>query len=191
MISARYRCVFVHVPRTGGTSIEQALGWFDRLAYDVQDHRTVGALRGAMAPEDFAAYFKFTFVRNPWDRVASWYKNVMEDPVHQEHFGVPAGIPFTEFVRDHAGIWGLQPQLDWIREPGRDIELDFIGRFERLAADFRTVCRRLGTEDLTLSHQLQSDDRTLYAALYDEASRTLVGTRYAEEIAMFDYRFAE
>lgn len=199
MISDTHRCLFVHIPKTAGTSIEEALGGLAGLRLGpgkvvprgTQDHRTIMELRRAMPPGAFAQYFRFSFVRNPWARVASWYKNVVNDPNHRAQFGVREACPFPEFLEQQAEIFGMQPQLHWLREKDGSIPLDFIGRFERLEEDFARVCNRLGIPDSSLPHLTRQRDRRPYSAIYDETTRRIVADRYGEEIAMFGYRFAE
>ena len=197
MISDQYRCVYVHIPKTAGTSIERALGWigddvigpYGTVPYGVQDHRTLNELRLAMPTADFDAYFKFTFVRNPWARVVSWYRNVISDAVHRGNFGIAADSTLRDFLVRHGSTWGLQPLRYWIGDRSGALELDFIGRFETLRSDFDTVRKRLGVPAVELPHLTQSNDRTHYRSLYDHECREIVAQRYAEEIGMFDYRF--
>jgi hypothetical protein len=197
MISKDLRCVFVHIPRTGGTSIEKALGWipdgavgpYQTVPHGSQDHRRVGEFRSALSAADFAGYFKFTFVRNPWDRAVSWYKVVLKDPVHLKNLNIPADCSFRDFLLAKEAVWGLQPQLYWIREPDGGIPLDFIGRFENLKQDYAQVCERLGIRDPDLPHLIEARDKRPYPTFYDAELQTLVGQRYAEEIDLFGYRF--
>jgi hypothetical protein len=199
MISDRYRCVFVHIPKTAGTSIERAMGWIpdDAISKDgslrrnAQDHRTLIELRRAMPEADFAAYFKFTFVRNPWVRVASWYMNIIHDEFHRANFGVAAECTFRDFLVEHGGTWGLQPLRYWVGNDNGEIELDFIGRFEKVRADFDAVCRQLGITALELPHLRRAQERTHYTNLYDKECREIVANRYAEEIEMLGYRYGD
>jgi hypothetical protein len=189
MILNESRCIFVHIPKTGGTSIAKALGHFDQVAYGVQDHRTIVELRHTTSKHDFERYYKFTIVRNPWDRVVSWYKNVTTDAIHRDRFRIQENCSLRDFLTEHGSIWGLQSQLHWIREPDGNIPLDFIGRFERLSEDFGHVCERLGLREVRLPHLFQAYDTTPYMALYDHQTRSIVAHRYAEEIEMFRYSF--
>lgn len=197
MISDRHRCVFVHIPKTAGTSISRALGWFGAdsvnrdgtLRRDAQDHRTLRELQLAMQPADFHAYFKFTFVRNPWARVASWYTNIVQDELHLARFGIAADCTFRDFLIEHATTWGLQPLRHWVGNSGDRIELDFIGRFESLQSDFETVCRRLDIPRITLPHIMIADMPVHYPSLYDTECRRIVSERYAEEIEMLGYQY--
>ena len=67
MINHRYRCIFVHIPRTGGTSVQRFFGthW--------QDHKDISRYAEELEPQTFASYYKFALVRNPWDRLVSDY----------------------------------------------------------------------------------------------------------------------
>src|SRR5262245_22457624 len=191
MISIQRQCVFVHIPKTAGTSICTALEQIrDRSVNEpFHDHRTIQELRAVLSPSDFTSYFKFTFVRNPWDRVVSWYKNLMEDPMQAQRFGVVTGCSLHTFLTDCGNIWGLQSQLHWIRDADGSIPVDFVGRFENLIADYAKVCRAIGVTEDRLVQRAGAEDRRPYTAFYDDKTRRLVGDRYAEEIELLQYRF--
>jgi hypothetical protein len=191
--------VFVHIPKTAGTSIERALGWIPddamypdgSLRRDVQDHRTLSEIRAAMPESHFVAYFKFTITRNPWARVASWYVNIIQDELHQANFGVAADCTFRDFLVNHGTTWGLQPLRYWVGDGNGAIELDFIGRFESLRRDFDAVCSRLAIPRMALPHLKRAQERTHYTNLYDTECREIVADRYAEEISMLEYRYGD
>ncbi|MBX3438397.1 MAG: sulfotransferase family 2 domain-containing protein [Planctomycetaceae bacterium] len=189
MISSLHKCILVHIPKTGGTSITKAFGQIEASRHGVQDHRTVSQLRDTISPAEFESYFKFAFIRNPWARIVSWYKNVIQDPVHRQNFKVDQDCSFPDFLHKHGSIWGLQSQLYWLRDTNGEIPLDFIGRFENLAEHFRVVCERLGLQNVELPHLVKAHDSRPYTALYNDESRRIVAERYAEEIDLFGYQF--
>ena len=179
--------VFVHINKTGGSSVEEALG----LPFQ---HRTAREILADIGPERWEERFSFSFVRNPWDKVASHY-----------HFRVKtnqtglrdAGLSFTDWVTaaygDRDPRWYDQPkmfmpQAEWLRGPDGRVIVDFIGRFERLQEDFSTVCDRIGRPDVRLPH-LKRSDRPGYRELYDDESAAVVRRRFAEDLERFDYRF--
>lgn len=163
MISTSHRCVFVHIPKTAGQSVEQvfldALGldWQSRGALLLRRNRNPAlgpprlahllardyVRRGYLSSEEFARYFRFAFVRNPWDRVVSFYK----------YIGRPGECSFREFVLDRlpGRLWGrmhwfVRPQVDYLFDEGQSL-VDFVGRFESLDSDFSVVAERLGLPD--------------------------------------------
>ena len=80
MISHPHKFVFIHIPKTGGSSIETLfLGkpqrrWAPEINHYFQ-HATAAELRNRLMNRDnFDRYFKFAFVRNPWDRIVSEMK---------------------------------------------------------------------------------------------------------------------
>jgi len=210
MISHDLQCIFVHIPKTGGTSVEKSLGIFTDLNAHTQDHRSIQKIKpegspgnviqrllvqdpvveGEVTPGQFQRYYKFTFVRNPFTRAVSWYRNILSDPRHQEKHGVSPDCSFPEFMVKHQDNWALRPQTHWILDKDGQPPFDFIGRFEQFQTDFDKVCDRLGLEKRTLAQERKRPgDKVSYRAFYDEATIELVSERYREEIAMFGYSF--
>lgn len=218
MIAHQYQCIFVHIPKTAGTSIERFLAGDEHLKTK-QDHRSIRNLSNSLFPaslsalmsmdtarycyqnyarwragypghtrRQFDSYFKFSFVRNPWARVYSWYKNVLRDEQHRRAHGVSRDCSLLDFLTTCEDSWALRPQLSWITDFDGNIAVDFVGRFENLQQDFDRVCDRLSIAGSRLEHLLASENPS-YLSAYDDASRKLVATRYAEEIECFNYRF--
>lgn len=159
MISHPHRCVFVHIPKTAGQSIEHVflnllgLTWKQRapllLRYNANPElgpprlahlRAADYVRlGHMSELQFTDYFRFSFVRNPWDRAVSFYK----------YIGRPTEHSFRQFAVEvlpndlwNTMYWFVRPQTEYLYDEGR-LMVDFVGRFETLQSDFREVCDRL------------------------------------------------
>ena len=220
MISHQYKCIFIHIPKTAGTSIEKKLDHFTELKDGVQDHRPVKLIepytlsevvrgvgtgnkskkakyelirnyfRPLLTRSQYKTYFKFTFVRNPWDRVYSWYKNVLRYEPHQQSLGIGLDCSFEDFLLKYGKQWALQPQLTWIKRRDGRIEMDFIGRFENLENDFAYVAEKIGLENCELPQMLVSNNER-YTKSYDSRLIDFVGEKYREEIELFGYKFGD
>lgn len=225
MISHEYKCIFIHIPKCAGTSIESVLGHLDNHSgRDGQDHRSLrmieqplGSLNIFRSKENlrevgerlrhkfreeknfrnkytvtgkqYNDYFKFSFVRNPWARAHSWYKNVMRDEIHREQHHITGDMPFNDFLKRFAGKGMLQTQTYWIKNYKGFIPLDYIGRFENLMEDFREICKKLNVS-LTLPHKKKGTGED-YRKVYDIESIDLIKKVYQEEIQLFNYYFEE
>jgi hypothetical protein len=187
IISHSHRFVFAHVPKCGGIAMRAALEPFadgQACALSGTTHETLPALL-ARQPE-LAGHFKFAFVRNPWDRLVSFYAYARRYLART----LPRlqALSFGEMLRhiDSGAAWleplhAVRPQSDTARGA------DFVGRFERLNEDFARVCARLG-----LSAVLPRRNALVhgaYATYYDDWSRAFVARRYAQDIQEFGYAF--
>lgn len=203
MISHEHRCIFIHIPRTGGTSIENAIWPGERSEGDLwmgfvskyHNKYQTGGLQHLLAPqirkevgaEVFDSYFKFAFVRNPWDKAVSQYMLTRRRKDLQEFIGMNDGDSFKRYLeliarREHVQ-W--MPQHRFVfDEDGRRL-VDFVGRFERLEADAATVFSRLGLS-AELSHA-HATERLPMSQYYDAEAVEMVLRHYAQDIDVFGY----
>jgi hypothetical protein len=234
VICGQYRCLFVHVPKTAGMSVEHVflrlvgLTWETRapLLLRGNDDPRLGpprlahlkageyVARGYLTAEQFESYFKFSFVRNPWDRIVSEYK----------YRGYPVKIDFKTYLFKHLPPPGwtdtychIIPQYDFLYDDGGKLLVDFVGRYESLQPDFDKVCARLGIPPTPLPRVDRSLDdawpgtlRELrkqvrraiwsrerehtfphYTEYYDDESREFVGRLYRKDVEAFNYAFGE
>jgi hypothetical protein len=220
MISHQYKCIFIHIPKTAGTSIEQKLGHFQELKRGVQDHRSICQIEPVSLidltkacvgldssllirqikkmikdkrtnfNQCYHTYFKFSFVRNPWARIFSWYKNVMRDELHQRRFGVKENCTFKEFLTKHMDQGELKPQLFWLLDKKGNMPFDFIGRFENLSSDFSYVAEKIGLKNKILP-KLVSGDGQPYTEFYDPEMIDIVSRKYKNEIEHFKFEYGK
>jgi hypothetical protein len=127
-------------------------------------------------------------VRNPWDRIVSWYKGISKDNLLKEKYGLNMNDSFEYFVKNWAGKKHLKQQMYWIRDFNGVVDLDYIIRFENLEEGFNEVKKCIGVDNIKLPHELKTkkDD---YRKFYDDYTRDLVREIYKEEIVLFNYRF--
>jgi hypothetical protein len=178
--------IFIHINKTGGSSIENALG----LRFE---HKTALEKMREVGPEQWERSFTFTVVRNPWDKVASHYHyRVM---TNQTGLGLnPIGLPawvkraYRErdpFYFDKPRMF--MPQIRWIADDSGRILVDRIARFETLQQDFADICSRIG-RDASLPH-LKRSVRGDYRQYYDDESVEIIANWFREDIERFDYQF--
>ena len=174
--------LFVHVERTGGTSIRSVLlatgdatlvcshsGRYNpHLAPDVLQ---------AVLGEKFASLWVFGFVRNPWDQYVSLY-SYFTAIRYEGYFG----LSFEQFLKKRIGQ-GLTQQY-FFREPGL---YQYVGRFENLLDDWHLVARRLQV-DQSLPHQNRSA-HAHYSGYYTKDLVDLVGDTERYLVGVLGYTF--
>ena len=194
MILPEHKAIFVHIPKTGGTSIEQFFG--AKLFARTGKHDPVSKLRQAIGADDWNRYFKFSFVRNPWDRMASYFNWRSQDPQNVDVKGRTfkdwltflLASDFNGLMLNRSFEYGIKPQFEMLAD-GDDLAVDFVGRFENLQCDFDQVCDRIGIERQTLPHKNAMNRKQHYTEFYDNESQVLVATLYPQDIEYFGYEF--
>lgn len=178
--------VFVHINKTGGSSVEAAL----KLPFQ---HKTALELKRELGDRRWDRRFRFTIIRNPWDKVASHYSYRVQ--TNQTGLGT-APIPFREWVRLAYGERDpryydqpkmFMPQLDWITDEQGEIIVDLVGRYETLAEDFARVCAAIGRQ-AALPHLKKSGNRD-HRRGYDSDTAEIIGRCFHKDIQAFGYTF--
>jgi len=153
-------------------------------------HLTMGEIL-ELVPET-ADFFRFAFVRNPYDRLVSTYFNADPDLLRRaREQGIELeGLSFPRFVQAIDGLEHvhLRPQSDFLLDAEGRHGVEFVGRFERLREDFGEVCRRLGVRS-RLPHRNRSQRRQSYRRMYDGTCRRFVEERYARDLEAFSYDY--
>ena len=161
-------------------------------------------------------YFKFAFVRNPFDRLVSCYFNkiifyrdqLKKDPNWKNptmrngifyglaKFGIfKAGMSFEDFVRAVAKIpdaWADRhfiSQYTFLTDESGTIFPDFIGKLENANKDFVYVLDKLGKTDILMPHFKKSFEKKSYREYYTPELIRIVQKRYSKDLEMFGYEF--
>ena len=200
MISFQKRFLFIHIPRTAGNSIQSVLRDYseDEIValrseqdgierfglrnphYKLRKHSTLAEYRAALGQEQFHNLYKFTCVRNPWDRMVSYYFRRTRDAKDWDRKEFKKMISKALSVADYL-------RLDESKEDPFD-NVDYVMRFETLADDFRRVCAALNIPAKPLPKYNRSG-REQYSRYYDDELRALIRERFALEIERFGYVF--
>ena len=141
---------FVHIPRTGGTTVHDCLG---KYATNRPDHEFLGK----DARIKYHGYFLYTFMRNPYTRMISCYES--QFPRELGHYHLPNEDEHLTFERyvDIIVEWGddnrkghlqhWRPQTDWIFDNDNHLALDYIGHTETLEKDAHEISNLIGVEE--------------------------------------------
>lgn len=215
LLSHKYKFLFVHIAKTGGTSVRAALNplrWRDpsyylsfpahkvsgltghRLGLKFPRHAHIVAAKEMLPAPYFESLFKFAFVRNPWDLQVSSFHHI-----RRERPDAMNGIDdFNGFMR-----WKFDPQRpyqyhidtslslqsDYLIDLGGNLLTDYIGRYENLEDDFATVVDRLKLPVKGLPHKRKAVDREKYQSYYEADVVDLVANHFAKDIELIGYQF--
>lgn len=189
----RHRCIFIHIPKAAGTSVAKTL--FD----EGSRHLRYTGYEQANARK-FREYFKFTFVRNPWNRLYSAYtflkKGGMNEMDRQWAEKYLAGFTdFDSFVKgwvnpENIRSWiHFYPQHYFICDDALNLKMNFVGRFENLQRDFAHIQQQLGMPQKPLPHINSSGGQESYIDHYSDEAREIVSSVYNDDIRLFSYSF--
>lgn len=209
LISHTNQFLFVHIPRTGGASIAIALAPYadsakhyliNRLLNCVgvhvnhygpermrrfRTHSSASVIRRHLSAETFGSLFKFTIVRNPWDRFVSYYHYVTNQKDHRRFHRVSSLTGFKEYLRYEVARGKVSQRSMLVDKSGR-LLVDCVGRFECLQQDFESICQQLAIP-CRLGHYNRSSHADYRQ--YDDESIELVQQHLADEIELFGYTF--
>ena len=192
------KSIFVHIPKAAGISVAKAL--YGNLA---GGHSDLSFYRRVFSFQEYSNYFKFTFVRNPWDRVYSAYSFLKAGGWNDEDQSWAnthlSGVDdFEVFVNEHLANSHIQshihfkPQCEFVDARGYlNCGVDFLGYFENIQQDFSAIAARLSKPE-QLPHQnktQRSEHRAHYRELYTSSMIECVAQLYAKDVEAFGYRF--
>ena len=185
IINHQKKFIFIHIPKTAGSSIIDAL--FPKF------RGKWGSYKGHFLPNEYELdiwknYFSFCVIRNPWDRMVSLYHYWCDgkDVSNQR------GISFKEFCLSFPtsishSYYHKRRQVEFIDRDG--IRVDAILKFENLEEDFQSICNHLNL-NVSLPHLIKSKFRKPdYSAYYDNETRAWVADYFAEDIELGGYKF--
>lgn len=190
------KCVFVHVPKTAGTSIEKCLVDVDDKTKVVGGHSTSDALLKHRTKE-FSNYFTFTIVRNPWDRLLSAYLYMLKMDTNDilGNAEIKKHTTFDSFVMNYCtpetinNNMHLKPQYLFVCIDDK-IGVDYWGKYENLNESWKIVCHKLG-KDIQLPWLNQSNSKKEFKSFYTRPAIEKVRKLYQKDIQLFGYKFIE
>jgi len=180
--------IFIHINKTAGTSIGKAIG------LPVKHHQTAKEVIASIGQEKWNNAYKFTLVRNPWDKVVSHYEYRRK---RNKTELATRNISFEKWVKKTYGPdkdlfyynnpKAFQAQVEWLKDNKDEISIDFVGKFESINEDFDHIASAIGL-DASLPH-LNASKRLAYQSYYDDETMEIVARWFAEDIEAFGYSF--
>jgi len=194
---------FIHIPKTGGTSVRESLKNEHpelSLVHNTHDH-----ILKHIKIKDLDNYFKFAFVRNPWDRLVSTFFHLSNENSRVHHH---SRVRSKEYYKRYNGNFDLfmkdfaKGHIPYKRLYKPQYKLttynkylfktcnipDFIGKFESLQSDFEKLCEMLDLKKYKLPFMRTSKHKH-YTSYYNDWSKKVVEKIYKKDIMLFDYTF--
>lgn len=197
MISHEHKCIFVRMPKRASTSICRVFG----MDWDNPDMHYMN--EGPDSDEALSAppYFKFSVVRNPYDRFVSGWKfceytkdrpllDVLRNLLRWHQ--VPVGFNFSDPATDFFAYTHItKPQHERLLTKDGRLGVDFIMRYESLQSDFDHVCGVLGMPKTILPHVNRTPARKLYRSYFDgcREARSILEEHFRPDFHLFDYAY--
>ncbi len=201
MVSIEYNFIFVHIPKTAGNAFQNILRNYsedkvvclaphqdgvERFELDscyggATKHSSLAVYKEKTDPVFFQNAYKFTCVRNPWDRLISFYFSPHRGVSHWDR---------QEFIQFVSKVPSSFSYLRLANESLKDClsHFDFIVRFEALEKGFEEVCVALGIPDTKLPVRNKASKK-YYTEYYDQELIDLVADLFADEIEVFGYTY--
>lgn len=190
----KYNSIFIHIPKCAGISV--ATGLFGRQ--QIPAHLKLVNYRILLPENTFNQSYKFTFVRNPWDRVVSAYEYFLRGGrvAHDMQWAKDVLYRFNDFEEfviewvNEENIWEKEHfalQSSFITLNGK-MSVDFIGRHEEMESDYEKLRKILGFGG-SLPVINKTLDRKPYQAYYTDKTASIIEQVYAKDISLLNYSF--
>jgi hypothetical protein len=204
MINHKTKCIFIHVPRTAGTSIEVAIQNQDQWHVSRRRKHLIASTAKKIYKEYWDEYFKFAFVRNPWDRMISLCKYGNFHPreynrtygcdiqsgklnlgTYRERFSTGYEVDQRSYSADDK----FKPAIpNAIYSNILNEKLDFIGKFETLQSDCEFISEKI-KKKIVLAKKQEQSKHLHYSEYYTDEIKDNVRTMFEYDTEVFNYEF--
>jgi len=173
------KIIYIPVPKAAQSSIRNACNKIERTN-----------LSKKYNPK---AYFVFSFVRNPYDRVVSCYEDKINNSkekekqgkfnnflskypqLSKEHLSFKGFVKFIHKIPDFQADQHFRSQYLFLTDKKGNLIPGFVGKFENLDEDFKKACKKAGVENPPeLPQRNKSKRKKDYRDYYDEETKKLV-----------------
>lgn len=188
--------IFIHIMKNGGTSLAKSLGFTNKINRNLvgcKKHHTVQEVIDIIGEDKWADSFSFAFVRNPWARMLSLYrylerKNELQSRKMKDMINPSFNQWVNQLINEKNGPYQWT-QHDWLVDNHGKLSLNFIGRFESLNADYKTLCKAIGINSPLMQINMSKKNSNEYRAHYSDETAELVAQHFKADIDLFKYQF--
>jgi hypothetical protein len=189
------KSIFIHIPKAAGTSIARSIYGMNVGHRKASDYI-------AISDSEFKKYYRFSFVRNPWDRAISAYNFVKQggtslvQPLPNNIYKSSMVDTFDTFLTEwlqHQDLGEIdvvfEPQYKYIFDYDENLLVDFVGKIENIEIDLKKIeskiNRKIEMKNLNKSNRTTNP----YHSEYTNESFEIISKIYAKDIALFNYDF--
>lgn len=189
-----YKCIFIHIPKAAGISFNMSL--FGNYG---GGHRDLKFYEDKYPKWTFDSYYKFTVVRNPWDRLYSAYTFLKKGGFdHIDKQWAEENLSQLNSFEDFVMTWvnkenvyskiHFMPQFEFLTDSDGKVYMDYIGRFEAIEDSFEVIARYLKI-DTSLEKRNLTNNKASYHKHYTDVMIQIVADVYERDIEEFGYTF--
>lgn len=205
IISQRHKFIFAAIPKTGTHSVRRALrehmgpedweqvGLFVQRKLPIPElarlghgHLTLAQVQVFLPPETFGSFFKFAFVRNPFDRFVSYCSFVTRDTGEFERD--PRAVMRDILAHPPTDHLLFHPQHSFVTDASGQLLTDHVGRVEEMQKSYDEIAARIGIPTARLD-KVNASNRRDYREYYDPETIAGVTRHYARDLELFGYEF--
>jgi len=216
LLSYSHRFIYFHIAKTGGMSVRKILDGYSEEPEKFKIRRPLPIVNDKPNPlyviwktlllharsrdalkelpaEVFDGFYKFAFVRNPWDWQVSMYHFILGEPSSTAYPLVKSLGCFDAYIEAVVGTEFPYPkgttkfQSEMVVDDAGNLIVDFLGRYETLNQDFSHICRKIGV-DASLPHLNRSRHQD-YRSYYNKHTKKLIEDHYARDNEFFGFDF--
>ena len=201
LYSKQYKFIFVHIFKTGGTSVTESLKrqillkrpFYQRLLgfkknnlSPCEKHAIARKIRDEIGVDHYQKAFSFAFVRNPFDLEVSLYKYLKRWKKGPQYSEVSKITNFNDFVLWRQKSFRLS-QKDFITNEKGEIIVSYIAKFEKIEKEFEFIAKKLNLKPNI--KKLNKSIRKNYQSYYNDKSIEIISSLRKDDIEMFNYKF--
>lgn len=200
MIKHDLKFIYIHIPKTGGSTMGVAFAWklephipidapfeVKKVEQETETHLPAILIKNSF-PNIFNAYYKVCFVRNSWDLIVSAYFYLKTECDLEYDFNTWVNNDFIGTPVRERNIFLNPIQLDWITDEEDNIIVDYIGRFEYFKKDLKKIYKKIKIKSIKIPHINKTEHRH-YSHYYNEKSREIIRQKYRKDIDFFGFKF--